>query len=643
MLPTLPYTFSKSEIDTYRFLGINHTENTKEGELSDSLGITLSSYPCIKTREGREKVEGYVSASDIFEFDSHIAVVDNGILYFDGKELSNVTAARKQWAAVNRRIILFPDKIWIDADTGESGKLNAQTVSSGGVVFSDTTLTAAIKPIYKSGVESPLFYEITDLEGNTSRNFEGFYTYSGNEETVAAAFNPDTGEWDLSSLEETWHTAKHFPKKGAIFIPRFQNNTFSPVTSPGKEEYDKTLYNTQGFFAIITNVAGYAQVVANIIEYSKTFTYDVYKIGEGSPVFSSVFSIGQSVDVKTSDGQILAEKVKITALDDEKNSITFSSLTIPTEDVTIIIERHIPDLDFICERENRLWGVSNAERTVYASALGDPAEFWQYDGVSTDSYAVAIGSEGEFTAICSYNSATVIFKEKQVYKILGSYPEEFYMLDYRMHGVQKGCERSLAVINEVLFYKGVFGIYTLTSGTPQLISYNLGNKLFNNAVAACDSRQYTISMEDEDGNGAVYSYDLTHGIWVKTDNARFEALCCVKNTLYMLQNGTVLKSSGADELVEWLCEFVPTCEKTFLQKIFTKLFLCIELQGEMRVEINVDRTGWKQVYETNTKSLVPVTVPLLLPRCHRVQIRLSGTGKMLLREMTRELHAGGGK
>ena len=54
----------------------------------------------------------------------------------------------------------------------------------------------------------------------------------------------------------------------------------------------------------------------------------------------------------------------------------------------------MPDLDFICESENRLWGCSNETRTIYASALGDPTNFFSYQGLSTDSYAVAVGSEG---------------------------------------------------------------------------------------------------------------------------------------------------------------------------------------------------------------------------------------------------------
>ena len=639
MLPTLPFYTSKNEIETFKFLGINHTENTQEGEMSDSYGITLDSYPCVRTRRGREKIEKYKSPSDIFEFDSHVAVVDSGILYFDDEALANVTSQRKQWTAVNRLIVVFPDKIWINADTGEFGNLNARTISQSGININGNTVTAQIKPIHKTGLESESFNAVTSDNDSVNRTYKGFYTYTSDD--VEKHFFD--GEWDLSSVTSEWHNAINFPKSGDIFIPSLNGNTFSVVTSESESEYDISKYNSEGYYGIITEVTSSAQAIANLIIYDMTFNYDVYRVGEGSPQFSSVFEVGQTVTVTTDKG-ILAAKTKITDINDENNSITFEKLETIDGVTSLIIERSVPDLDFICERENRLWGVSNADRTVYASALGEPAEFWTYDSVSTDSYAVAIGSEGEFTGICSYNGATVIFKEKQIYKILGSYPEEFYMLDYQMPGVQKGCERSIAIVDETLIYKGLYGIYALTSGTPKLLSYNLGNTHTTDAVATYDGRNYVISMKNENG-GVTYSYELKHGLWVKTDNEYMTAMCTVNNTLYLLLNGEVYKEADSVENVEWMLELVPTCERSFYHKIYTKLFICAEMEenSTFEVQIRLDNGEWKNVWHTVAAEFKPLTVPLLLPRAHRLQIRMLGTGNVLIRQLSREFHAGGVK
>ena len=67
-------------------------------------------------------------------------------------------------------------------------------------------------------------------------------------------------------------------------------------------------------------------------------------------------------------------------------------------------------MDFICENENRLWGCK--EDTIYSSKLGDPFNWNVFDGLSTDSYAVNVRIDGDFTACCSYLGYPVFFKEE---------------------------------------------------------------------------------------------------------------------------------------------------------------------------------------------------------------------------------------
>ena len=67
----------------------------------------------------------------------------------------------------------------------------------------------------------------------------------------------------------------------------------------------------------------------------------------------------------------------------------------------------MPELDFLCENENRLWGCKGD--TIYASKLGDPFNWNVFDGVSTDSYAVDVGSAGDFTGCFAYRGYPVFF------------------------------------------------------------------------------------------------------------------------------------------------------------------------------------------------------------------------------------------
>lgn len=56
------------------------------------------------------------------------------------------------------------------------------------------------------------------------------------------------------------------------------------------------------------------------------------------------------------------------------------------------VERVVPELDFFMEWNNRLWGVSNKDNTIYASKLGDPMSWDYYQNTSMDSYYAQQGT-----------------------------------------------------------------------------------------------------------------------------------------------------------------------------------------------------------------------------------------------------------
>ena len=69
-------------------------------------------------------------------------------------------------------------------------------------------------------------------------------------------------------------------------------------------------------------------------------------------------------------------------------------------EAALTIKREAPEMDFLCENENRLWGCKGD--TIFSSKLGDPFNWNCFDGLATDSYAVDVGSEGDFTGAVSY-------------------------------------------------------------------------------------------------------------------------------------------------------------------------------------------------------------------------------------------------
>lgn len=85
-----------------------------------------------------------------------------------------------------------------------------------------------------------------------------------------------------------------------------------------------------------------------------------------------------------------------------------------SQDTGLAISRKVPDMDFVCENGNRLWGCSSANHEVYASKLGDAANWNAFEGISTDSYAATIGSDGDFTG-CLSHMGYVLFSRRMQY------------------------------------------------------------------------------------------------------------------------------------------------------------------------------------------------------------------------------------
>ena len=108
------------QIDTTVFRGLNLTENTTDGELRDTLGLTADKAPTLSTMMGRTVRASYPSdseappaISDIFAWDK-LAVVCDGKFYYDDVVRGDITDGQKQFAVVNTKLCIFPDKVFLD-------------------------------------------------------------------------------------------------------------------------------------------------------------------------------------------------------------------------------------------------------------------------------------------------------------------------------------------------------------------------------------------------------------------------------------------------------------------------------------------------------------------------------------------------
>lgn len=311
---------------------------------------------------------------------------------------------------------------------------------------------------------------------------------------------------------------------------------------------------------------------------------------------------------------------------------------------TIYVSAYIPNLDYICEYNNRLYGCSNADNTVYVSSLGKPEEFFETNTGDAGSFSVAVGSDGKFTGCTRFGSSVLFWKEDKLHKLLGEYPSEYTLYSYDIDGVQAGSHKSQQVINETLFYLGSQGVYAYGGGIPTLISENFGQRRFKNGVAGRDTDSYYLSAEDKNGNPHLFVYETTAGFWLREDDLRAKDFARAGRDLYVLDRGGIIHkmdSGEADKDVEWMAYFTPFYETMQGRKTYSKLLIRAEIpQGAyIKPEVRYDGGDWKSLPAiTGGKDAKndTVAIPIPINRCDKFELRLSGKGDVAILGMVRE-------
>ncbi len=343
--------------------------------------------------------------------------------------------------------------------------------------------------------------------------------------------------------------------------------------------------------------------------------------------------------------------------------ITVSAIIEDTVTQTnpVRISREIPDMDFVCENANRLWGCSSLKNEIYVSKLGDPSNFNCFMGISTDSYAVSVGTDGHFTGAVNYRGYTLFFKENCVHKIYGSNPPYSVNTSY-IRGVQKGSEKSLLCLNETLYYKSPKGICAFEGGVPVDVSKQLGGEYYTEAVAGALGDKYYICMSDKNGKRVLFVYDTEKALWHREENIDISEFATHNYNLYYLalindENHLCLidgenvfgKFPGALSELEQ--------EENFNWSVETGLWglglpenkyyssLSIRLTGEKGAEICVcfqtDSDGkWEKQLSTRLSETGSFTLPFITPRCDHLQIKISGKGKVKIYSISRKTEVG---
>lgn len=322
----------------------------------------------------------------------------------------------------------------------------------------------------------------------------------------------------------------------------------------------------------------------------------------------------------------------------------------------VTVSRTVPDMDFILESENRLWGCryglnrqGKFVNELYASKLGDFRNWNCFMGLSTDSYAVSLGSDGVFTGAVNYLGCPLFFKENCIHRVYGSYPAAYQLQTTPCRGVRKGSEKSLAMVGEVLYYHAAGGICAYDGSLPVGVSAALGRSEFHGAVAGTVGEKYYVSLLDSQDSPGLYVYDTRRGLWHREDGTRAREFCTCRRELYFLDDRdgkvkTVLGSGAREEnTLSWCAQTGPIGaigpDNLYLSRLTVQISL--ETGGWAALEAEYDGSGeWEKLGQVGCGALRRFTLPVRPRRCGYLRLRLSGEGAAKVYALTKTLERG---
>lgn len=386
--------------------------------------------------------------------------------------------------------------------------------------------------------------------------------------------------------------------------------------------------------------------------------------------WTTLFKEGDGLTISGTSGR--QNDMTVVVREIEGNQLRFNVNTFAAEETlsnAVTVTRAVPDLDYICSNENRVWGCK--DDTIWCCKPGDPRNWYVFDGISTSSWFVQSGTAGRFTGCVSYGGYPVFFKEDQIIKVYGNRATNYELSTAPQPGVIDGADRSLAVVGSALMYLSRDGFVQYTGSYPRKIDAALDTR-YVEAVGGNDRMKYYVSAKQADGTEEMLVYDIRYGCWhQETGTAAYMAysygLVSLMHTslgneeamwwIVILGDPVTLppEYAGTEVPYYWVnyVEFGDWDMQSFDSKYPTRVWLRVDgtpdarLSSEdpsMSILVAVSYDGAE--FESAGQFFLPEArksayLPLPIRRCDHFRLRITGVlGAWTLRAIEMELYAG---
>lgn len=599
------------------FGGYNHNIRIGEGEFYNMTNLTSDNFPSLSPRKKRGILPSYANPDEnaiplgMISKDEFVYVHGSSIIIGE-TEIPNFlnNTEEKTLVSMGAYIIILPDKKYINT----------------------TTKDAKGNYIDKGDIETKLVCN------------SGTVSFSLSTRELTGHSQPEALGSSVIKEQAIAPTVVDYIREDGSMLDELPNGTYWIDTS--SEPYVLKIYDAKrDVWTEVSNT--YIKIRSSPDDPDLSNPFANFKVGDGITISGIVDSNLQQLNtnlviVNMNEGEyktdIIVEGKMGASIgqDCAENPITFS--------------RTMPDMDFIIESENRLWGckygvvkVDGKDQMVneiYASKLGDFRNWNCFAGISTDSYRASVGTDGKFTGAISYLGYPLFFKENCVHKVYGNYPSNFQIQTTSCRGVQDGSHKSLAIVNETLFYKAKNGICVYDGSLPAEISSQLGYERYHNAVGGSYGNKYYVSMKDSLNENNIFVYDMQKQMWHREDNTEAVMFCEHNNMLYYINGATnqIMSIKARDDApdgeiepnsVEWSAETgiigTDSPDKKYVSRIIMRMNL--DVGTTIKLYADYDSLGiWEQLFSIESPSLKSYSIPIITRRCDHMRLKIEGKG-----------------
>lgn len=330
----------------------------------------------------------------------------------------------------------------------------------------------------------------------------------------------------------------------------------------------------------------------------------------------------------------------------------------------LTISRETPDIDFLCEGENRIWGCNSKKNEIYACKLGDFKNWNCFGGLSTDSYAVTVGSDGDFTGAIRYMSSILFFKENYIHKIYNLNPPYNVTTSFTK-GVQKGSNKSLCVVNGSLFFMSSTGVCRYEGSLTVPLNNVFGTIYYHSGVAGEFRNKYYICLSSGANKRELFVYDTQKGLWHKEDEIDISHFSTNNSNLYYVYKDGVKKLAMIDSEqpygtftgqlsgylqesdIEWSAETgllgLDLEGYKYIRAMSVRLSITpISNVGRVDISVEYDSSGkWELLDTIEAQKVHGAALRLSLNRrCDHIRLKLSGKGHCKVYSITLDVEEG---